>query len=119
MNSHPRREAGLCSAGDLLVSMVEEAIKETLAPPPMREPEPQAEPVSAAGFLADAVAFLRARPDATELLARLHAMIGGAQEPSSGPTSDSPPTEPSPASLVPGDPDEAQAAGTGTSPVEG
>jgi hypothetical protein len=115
MNSHARREAGLRNTGALLVSMVEDAIKETLAPPPPREPAPQAEPVSAAGFLADAAAFLRARPDATELLARLHAMIGDAQEPSSRATSDSPPTEPPPADLVPG----AQAAGTETPPAEG
>ena len=60
-------------ATDWLAAMVEEAIAETVALP--RRNADLREPPGAEGFLADAAAFLRTRPDAAELLTRLQAMI--------------------------------------------
>ena len=90
MTSHLRHEDSPRRAGASLTSIIEEAIAETLTPPPLAQAGP-AEPVGVEGFLADAAAFLRVRPDADALLQRLQAMIGAAQEPSFTP---SPPPEP-------------------------
>lgn len=81
MNLHQPYEHG--SGGDehdLLTAMVEEAIAETVVTRPARtaslaEQPDTIEPISAEGFLADAVTFLRTRPDAGDLLRRLHALI--------------------------------------------
>ncbi len=75
MNSYRRRDNGGRQANAMLASMVEEAIAETLAPPPLvPDPEPTGPP-GADGFLADAAAFLRTRPDAAELISQLQAML--------------------------------------------
>jgi hypothetical protein len=75
MNSYRRRDNGAQQASAMLASMVEEAIAETLAPPPLvPDPEPTGPP-GADGFLADAVTFLRTRPDAAELISQLQAML--------------------------------------------
>ena len=87
MNFYGRQEGGPRRADALLTALVEEAIAETVTPP-VTEPDP-VEPVSAEGFLADAAAFLRTRPDAADLLHRLQAMIGITSEsPSSAPQPD-------------------------------
>src|SRR5262249_3726037 len=79
---------------DLLTAMVEEAIAETVVTRPARvaslvEQPDTIEPISAEGFLADAVTFLRTRPDAGDLLRRLHALIDAPpDEVSEAPASD-------------------------------
>jgi hypothetical protein len=73
MNLDEYRDSASHRTTDWLAAMVEEAIAETVAPP--RRVAEGAEPISAEQFLADAAAFLRARPDAAELLMRLRAMV--------------------------------------------
>src|SRR5215813_13918127 len=73
MNSYRRRDSSARQADAMLASMVEEAITETLEPPELAREA--AEPPSAEGFLLDAAAFLRTRPDAPELLQKLQEML--------------------------------------------
>lgn len=78
MNLYQRRTGGSDGDHDLLTAMVEEAIAETLVQrtpeQPHRQPDP-VEPVGAEGFLTDAAAFLKSRPDATDLLRRLQILV--------------------------------------------
>ena len=77
MNSYRPRGVQRRAADALLTSLVEEAIVETLDQTPERQPEPveHAEPASPEAFLEDVAAFLRARPDAADLLRQLRAMV--------------------------------------------
>jgi len=75
MNLYGRHYATPRGADEFLNAIVEEAIAETVTLPPT-PPHPR-EPVSAEGFLADAVVFLRTRPDARDLLRRLHETVNG------------------------------------------
>jgi hypothetical protein len=76
MNSYGPHGANRRTADALLTSLVEEAIVETLDRSPERPPEPErADPTGPAGFLQDVAVFLRARPDAAELLRQLHTMV--------------------------------------------
>lgn len=76
MNSYGPYGANRRAADALLTSLVEEAIVETLDQSPERAPEPErAEPTGPEGFLRDVAAFLRARPDAADLLRQLHTMV--------------------------------------------
>jgi hypothetical protein len=85
MNLYGRHDGKLRGADASLIAIIEEAIDETVAPPIPPEP---VEPVSAEGFLADAAAFLRTRPDAADLLRRLQKMVAaGAPLPSELPQS--------------------------------
>ena len=79
MNLDEYRDSAAHRATDWLAAMVEEAIAETVTPP--RRTTDRSEPAGAERFLADAAAFLRARPDAAELLTRLRAMVEPAAEP--------------------------------------
>ena len=74
MNFYGRHGGDPRKADALLTAIVEEAIDETVAPPASTDP---VEPLGAEGFLADAVAFLRARPDAAALLRRLQESVTG------------------------------------------
>jgi hypothetical protein len=80
MNSHLQHQDGPRGADASLTSIIEEAIADMLTPP-LAEAGP-VEPAGAESFIADAVVFLRARPDAAELLNSLQAMMDAAQEPS-------------------------------------
>src|SRR4051812_28047734 len=79
MNLDDYRDSASHRTTDWLAAMVEEAIAETVAPP--QRTTNRTEPVSAERFLADAAAFLRARPDAAELMTLLRAIV----EPDAGP----------------------------------
>lgn len=75
MNLYGRHGGDPRKADALLTAIIEEAIDETIAPPAPNDP---VEPVSAEGFLTDAVAFLQTRPDAAALLRRLQEMVATA-----------------------------------------
>jgi hypothetical protein len=94
MNVYGRHEWNPRNADALLNAIVEEAIAETVAPAAAK-PD-LVEPISAAGFLADAAAFLRARPDAADLLRRLQAMVGDDTKPQSEAPQPAPETTPAP-----------------------
>src|SRR5690242_5704570 len=95
MNSYRRRDGNARQADAMLASMVEEAITETLEPPEFTHEA--VVPPSAEGFLMDAAAFLRTRPDATELLQKLQAMLAPSSAPPGAPSEAEPTAEAGPA----------------------
>lgn len=78
MNANRGRMAERQPTDVLLLSLVEEAIAESLAAAPTQRAPLQ--PIGAEAFLADAAAFLAARPDAGTLIRRLQAMLEPLQE---------------------------------------
>lgn len=109
MNLYGRHGGDPRKADALLTAIIEEAIDETIAPPAPHDP---VEPVSAEGFLADAVAFLQTRPDAAALLRRLQEMVASAAD---IPSSDAP--QPAPETVRQPAPEVAPTAVTDTIPT--